>query len=366
MKYLLIVTLCVLFAGCAGETSTSRSVQYSSQPLSNPPSSSSLNPSSSSRPPIASSSRPLSSSSITIRPSSSSLKSSSSASTHSSANNNAQNIDPRIFKAFKDVYGIEPTHVLVDNINSTYGSSPGSTVCCFNFSGNLQRAIIIDYTQKAVLMIFLNLDNGDIRWRKNEMTLPRDEVETLTLILDNGLTDLTSKLPAWEQAIAVINDGWAQHFKSIGFAEAPAKLVNTNVVVKPSEFGNTGTNNLGAFFMAKGYDTARYDQFILIDLDPSNPDGGAQSGNSIEVNYFFSKVEGFVQLSNSQITSIARTTFVHELGHGFGWDHDWPRSNNIPSIEPSLEYYGWVDVDGDGVIEMLDPTPWGIGTKTTR
>ena len=61
---------------------------------------------------------------------------------------------------------------------------------------------------------------------------------------------------------------------------------------------------------------------------------------------------------------IAWTTFHHEVAHQWGWVHDWSPTCGGTRLgyEPFLAapvLFGWEDVDGDGVPEILDDTPYG-------
>jgi hypothetical protein len=61
----------------------------------------------------------------------------------------------------------------------------------------------------------------------------------------------------------------------------------------------------------------------------------------------------------------------HELLHTFGYpaDHRWPAGdgNQVDETDQSDVFnwptlmLGWTDTDGDGVPEIIDPTPYGIG-----
>jgi hypothetical protein len=62
--------------------------------------------------------------------------------------------------------------------------------------------------------------------------------------------------------------------------------------------------------------------------------------------------------------SIARTAYHHEMAHLWGWEHEWSvactraADRSRPFLaDPVL--FGWEDVDGDGVPEILDATPYG-------
>jgi hypothetical protein len=59
--------------------------------------------------------------------------------------------------------------------------------------------------------------------------------------------------------------------------------------------------------------------------------------------------------------------YGHELSHMFGWNHEWPLgfgdSESMFRLGTNAYPYlmfGWTDTDGDGVVEILDETPYGM------
>ncbi len=71
-----------------------------------------------------------------------------------------------------------------------------------------------------------------------------------------------------------------------------------------------------------------------------------------------------------QPDGILGVLFDHELAHGMGWQHWWPvgdagvsealYSNWRHTYAFPYYLFGWVDADGDGIPEILDPTPYGM------
>jgi hypothetical protein len=52
------------------------------------------------------------------------------------------------------------------------------------------------------------------------------------------------------------------------------------------------------------------------------------------------------------------------MAHLWGWDHEWSRRCGrapmpFAPFPAATQLFGWEDVDGDGVPEILDPTPYG-------
>jgi hypothetical protein len=91
--------------------------------------------------------------------------------------------------------------------------------------------------------------------------------------------------------------------------------------------------------------------------------GGCRPEGSQKVNFYMT-----AQSAGELVGDIAGSLFDHELSHVMGWMHWWPNgdgglnSQSIWNNENScfaFLFFGWMDVDGDGIIEILDPNPYG-------
>ena len=113
----------------------------------------------------------------------------------------------------------------------------------------------------------------------------------------------------------------------------------------------------------RGFAPASYQFIVSINLDPARSEGG------------FAGAAGFVYMGNfgrwsrpltaAEWVNVANAVYHHEVAHHWGWpgSHDWaPQCNGQsvyrPFIVPPI-LFGWEDVDGDGVPEILDATPYG-------
>lgn len=72
-------------------------------------------------------------------------------------------------------------------------------------------------------------------------------------------------------------------------------------------------------------------------------------------------------------THLSRTLFDYELNQVFGWERSWPSGNGgyaannfaaspAPFTLPTV-MFGWHDLDGDRLPEIVDVTPYGLKSK---
>ena len=66
-----------------------------------------------------------------------------------------------------------------------------------------------------------------------------------------------------------------------------------------------------------------------------------------------------LQLNDSIVHDLAFTLFHHEIGHAMGWAHPWGGGLRGTRLITNPAFFGWADVDGDGIIEAFDPNPYG-------
>jgi len=100
---------------------------------------------------------------------------------------------------------------------------------------------------------------------------------------------------------------------------------------------------------------------MSLDLDAANPAGGFASygGDFAYLGYYFLRSDKKVNLELTQLNGLARALYHHEVGHIWGWEHDWTGCAQSPPFITAPALFGWTDTDYDGVPEILDSTPYG-------
>ncbi len=215
----------------------------------------------------------------------------------------------------------------------------------------------------------LNSDNGSF-------CRPSGNINMLAVIVDYGNT--TANVAELEADLLFSlnrsNQRWADYSAGIGLAEPILHVDLTTVFAGPPVTS-------GQFLTAEqirtitGYDPAQFDIVTEIDIDTDNSAAGTYGGRGVSfgggcrpsgsnfVNIGMNAETGGFQPGEGPAGSI----FDHELIHGMGWMHWWPNQyadssswiNTVYSWDPYL-FFGWTDPDGDGIIEIYDPTPYGL------
>lgn len=139
-----------------------------------------------------------------------------------------------------------------------------------------------------------------------------------------------------------------------------------------------------------GMDPSQYDLTVEVDLDASNTyrnkvlipqkydTFGLENGGcglvSSNTNIWIS-LDTKDQLDGKDADTRLMSTLVHEFLHAAGYPigitgaHEWPCGDGSVQdqadecVASNLPTYmlGWTDTDGDGIPEIIDPTPYGIG-----
>jgi hypothetical protein len=112
----------------------------------------------------------------------------------------------------------------------------------------------------------------------------------------------------------------------------------------------------------KGLSPDDFRPVIVVDLNPDRVAGGfANPGGDI---YMGNYGRWTAALGEREWSSVARAVYHHEVAHYWGWDHGWSSTCGATKLgfEPFIAapvLFGWEDVDGDGVPEIIDDRPYG-------
>jgi hypothetical protein len=201
---------------------------------------------------------------------------------------------------------------------------------------------------------------------------PAGLYRVLIAFLDFGDTDITREdvLNAVPEVNRVVNEWHQNYARAHGLPKPILQLQMTGryARVRPREQLDFTAAEIRTL---TGVNPSDYNLLAQVDLSKENRSAGRGAGG---MSYFGNpgpraeRVTLWTTLPTSQniVEHLAGVLFDHELAHCLGWIHPWSvgdggyvadedRVSSIPSL-----MFGWTDTDGDGVIEIWDPTPYGM------
>ncbi len=206
---------------------------------------------------------------------------------------------------------------------------------------------------------------------------PAGLYKILVVFVDYGNTGVNK-----DQALAQvppivkwINQLYTDFAVSQGFKTSPLQIeADAAYIPAPPSPGNLLT--AAQIKSATGADASKYDFVMQIDLDANNTMGEQEwkgileSGGGIALQGCGAYYDGNVNIWSvvkdaREVQGVLVMDFNHELSHLFGMMDNWPFGKaSLPDgtvVDDWIPYvtFGWTDADGDGVPEVIDPTPYG-------
>ena len=220
----------------------------------------------------------------------------------------------------------------------------------------------------TLLSMYMTRDAATVI-RKTESAVslpPAGTIRVLVLLLHYPQTVAANALTLWEDGQKEINEDHAAFAKSRGYKAPIVVFDNTNILIDPPRVANP--RRPGSVRMAaehEGISIANYQIVMAIDINPQESVGGYSLPEERAV-YVGNYSSWKTLLGASQWKMIARTAYHHEIAHHWGLPstHDWAGScgdskqDYAPFIAPPVPF-GWEDLDGDHVPEILSKTPYG-------
>jgi hypothetical protein len=192
-------------------------------------------------------------------------------------------------------------------------------------------------------------------------------IRTGLVVLDGGRTNVAELLEAGllEPAIARINRKYETLFRAASRYEDRFRF-DVSYLVVPAERVRDPTDR-GEIVALAG---PGLDLYMAWDPDAADPRGGwADFGGDFVYLLASAPASGDLTERRRGETVLAghlRSLFDHEALHALaGWEHSWsawsPEFQGFDDLIAPPELLGLTDVDGDGVLEILDVHPYGIG-----
>ncbi len=220
----------------------------------------------------------------------------------------------------------------------------------------------------TLLTLYTSSDGGSVTKKDSDPTLtPAGTLQVLVTVVRYPQTIGDDTIGLLEIAQRQINEDYASFARARGYASPIVALNNTNVVIDASQVGDPRQfQALATALSQQGVSVNGYDVVVAINIDPARLEGGfANTGTVNGTGPRFVYMGNFgdwkTRLSGRDLTSISGSVYHHEVVHLWGWPatHDWASCGDHGfnfRVPPVL--LGWEDVDGDGVPEILDETPY--------
>ena len=237
----------------------------------------------------------------------------------------------------------------------------------------------------------LNMDeNGLITWTTTQYNTglagaspqawickPGGYFRILLLLVDYGNIGITQQqaLDAVPAIQEMVNQWHRQYAIDHGLSAPLVQIELTGVYINPPPSpGQVLTRD--QIQALTGYNTTQFDIVAEGDLDANASvasvsaglgwsSGGCTVGGATNVSIFMT-ARSLADFNNK---GFGLSLFDHELSHTFGWMHWWPEGDGSAMTQALWNgdkscmaplFFGWTDLDGDGVIEIQDPTPYGM------
>jgi hypothetical protein len=205
---------------------------------------------------------------------------------------------------------------------------------------------------------------------------PAGSYRMLVVFVDYGNIGISESeaLQALAASTEAYNRFWLQQANAAGVSTPILQIKTTGTFL--DEPTVAGQEESAAQIAARtGQDLTQYDFLVEVDLDAEISVAANTGGLGFGGTGCWEDGSPMVDIyavvnSRESLMSGFGTVFDHELSHSLGWSHWWPTGNASVAGQYSTDMYhnpifptllfGWTDSDGDGLLEILDPTPYGM------
>jgi hypothetical protein len=223
----------------------------------------------------------------------------------------------------------------------------------------------------TLLSMYMSRDGGSVIGTNRLAVLaPAGTIRVLVILVQYPETFAADALALWENAQKQINEEHAAFAKSRSYNAPIVVFDNTNITIDRAQVDNPHSPaSVRAAAERRGFSTAKYQIVMAIDINPRETAGGLSILLERSV-YVGNYSRWKTPLGAREWKMIANTAYHHEVAHHWGWPgtHDWAGGcgggtrEYAPFIAPPV-LFGWEDLQGEHVPEILSETPYGRGAK---
>ena len=272
---------------------------------------------------------------------------------------------PAVVEAYLREFGERLPRPAIHTDSIACGQFPHYMTVAYVRNGTTGRRMLAMYLAADGRTLVLGSE-GQMKVDRTVAVPPAGRFSVLTVVIAHGATVGPDTMASLAAAQQTINAAHATFAATRGYAEPIVRFDFTNITVPPGAIPSPRSPGVvRAALEARGDNPSAFDFLAVINVDPAMSEGGFAQRGLLRPHFIymgnFSAWQGRITAAN--VDSIARASYHHEVGHHWGWDHDWsPTCAGVESFAPfitSPRLYGWEDLDGDGIPEILDPSPYG-------
>jgi hypothetical protein len=278
-------------------------------------------------------------------------------------------VEERFSQLFLERYGFQPTNPAFTRYIRLFPDAVDASrwVSAIYYNDYLYELQLMDDGSVSQFYTYTNFDND------YDICRPSGIIRMLAVIVDYGNTDIDQNAVVADlnQSVAAANQRWADYSTSMGLSQPILQVeLVTALAGAPSIPGQYLTAD--EVRNRTGYDPAQFDLLTEVDLDRDNLATGQYGGLGVSLtggcrSSGATRTNIAMNMSSSVDGFIGESIFGHELIHALGWQHWWSNGNGSTAdwaefggIWMPYRMFGWMDLDGDGIIEIQDSTPYGI------
>jgi hypothetical protein len=218
----------------------------------------------------------------------------------------------------------------------------------------------------TLLTMYMSLSgNVQNKTRLNVPFAPAGKIRVLCVLVRYPETITDDALPMWEAAQRHINEQHAAFGRSRGYKAPIVVFTNTNLVIDRGEIdGPRRPASVRAAAQRHGVSADGYQIVMTIDINPKERAGWLSRLDEKSV-YVGNDAPWHTPLDAPMWMGIARTVYHLEIAQQWGWAQDWVvgcGSGRVlkyaPFIAPPV-LFGWEDLQGEHVPEILSAAPYG-------
>lgn len=231
----------------------------------------------------------------------------------------------------------------------------------YSYSSDFNRYTSTAYYNQNLYRLYI-LDNGKVLAQQTKPLMPRGNTRVLCIVVDYPNLEFSKlKDNLWTEAQESINNDHLLWANRLNLDQPLLQFSNNTLLIEPGIILNPSKSVLDSVASANGRNPLSYDVIAFVDLNQNEPSGGfaVLKANWIKIGWFYREDQG-KELTSEKLRGIAYAIYHHEIGHLFGWEHEWSDASESDLFITDPKLFGWEDLDNDGEIEILDSTPYGI------